>query len=318
VTLALTLSVIIGLLLGLLGGGGSILTVPMLVYVLHIEPKTSILMSFAVVGFSSLIAIIQHARKGHVCWKSGIFFGLSGMAGAFGGGRLTVYFSDEVLMGLFGLVTLVTGLAMLRGHTSATAKDLMREHLADHPVNTGTTELVYLRLLIDGFVVGGLTGLVGVGGGFLIVPALTLLVGLPMQTAVGTSLLVIVMNAVAGFGGHIHHASLDLSLTGIITAGAIAGSVAGGWLSGRISAKALRRMFGVFVILVACYVLYHSLTLAFINLVAALFEEHIEFFEGVAALTAALILFRIRAQIHRLEGQDSRRNHKRIYRPGIR
>jgi len=113
-TLAIGLSLIIGLLLGLLGGGGSILTVPMLVYVLNINPKTAIVTSLVVVGTSSLIAIIPHARRRCVCWKNGFFFGLAGMLGVYGGGRLAGFFSGDVLMALFGLVTLTTGLAMLR------------------------------------------------------------------------------------------------------------------------------------------------------------------------------------------------------------
>jgi len=299
--LTLTLSVIIGLLLGLLGGGGSILTVPMLVYVLHIEPKIAIVTSFVVVGVSSLIAIIQHARKRHVCWKSGVFFGLSGMAGAFGGGRLAAHFSSDVLMALFGLVTLVTGIAMLRARDGKTSGPLMRERVAVCPAR-----VPYLRVLFDGFFVGGLTGLVGVGGGFLIVPALTLLVRLPMKAAVGTSLLVIAMNALAGLGGYINHVPIDLSLTGIVTAGAITGSLMGGWLSTRTSATVLRRAFGLFVILVAGYVLYQSLTPQLLTLLRGLLERHVEFVLGVAALAVALTLLRIGAWIHKVDDKDSR------------
>lgn len=311
--LTLALSVLIGLLLGLLGGGGSILTVPMLVYVLGIEPKTAIVTSFIVVGLSSLMAIIQHARKRHVCWKSGVFFGLSGMAGAFGGGRLAGHFSNDVLMALFGLVTLITGIAMLRARDAEIARSSMREHLAVCPA-----KVPYSRVLFDGFFVGGLTGLVGVGGGFLIVPALSMLVRLPMQAAVGTSLLVIAMNAVAGLGGYINHVPIDLSLTGLVTAGAITGSVMGGWLSTRTSAKALRRVFGVFVVLIAGYVLYQSLTSQLLIIIRGLLERHVEFVLGIAALAMALTLFRIGAWIHKTGPEQSSTGHQRRYRPNAR
>ena len=304
--ITLALSIGIGLLLGLLGGGGSILTVPMLVYVLHIEPKIAIVTSFVVVGISSLMAIIQHARRRHVCWKSGVFFGLSGVAGAFGGGRLAAHFSNDVLMGLFGLVTFITGIAMLRARDAETAGPSVRERVAVCPA-----KVPYLRVLFDGFFVGGLTGLVGVGGGFLIVPALTLLVRLPMQAAVGTSLLVIAMNAVAGLGGYIKHVPIDLSLTGIVTVGAITGSVVGGWLCTRTSAAALRRVFGLFVVSIACYVLYQALTSQLLTIVMGLLERHVEFVLGIAALAGALAIFRIGTWIHRTDVKDSGFGHKR-------
>lgn len=315
-TLAVTLSVLIGVLLGLLGGGGSILTVPMLVYALHLPPKTAIATSFIVVGASGLIGLVPHARRGRVSWRSGLVFGLAGMAGAFGGGRLAGQISNELLMALFGVVTLVTGLAMLRGRGAEARNGSLEGTPAPRSVQGQSRRALDLRLLFDGFFVGGLTGLVGVGGGFLIVPALTLLVGLPMSTAVGTSLLVIVMNAVAGLGGYSQHVALDPALTGWVTVGAIAGSVAGSGLSGRIGAEALRRLFGGFILLVAGYVLYRSLTLDVMAGVQALLERHLEFFQGAAALAALLVLFRIGARIHRREGQADC-GHQRLGRPNL-
>jgi len=252
--LTIALSIVIGLLLGLLGGGGSILTVPMLVYVLHIEPKTAILTSFVVVGISSLMALIPHARRGAVCWKSGVFFGLSGMVGAFAGGRLGAHLPSDLLMSLFGLVSLLTGLMMLRSSMQP-AKAVGTE-----PVRVCPLRVPYLRVLFDGFFVGALTGMVGVGGGFLIVPALALLVGLPMHGAVGTSLLVIAMNALAGLSGYSQHVELDLNLTGIVAVGAISGSAIGGLLSAYVQPALLRRGFGVMVVLVAGYVLSQAVT----------------------------------------------------------
>ncbi|MDO9163520.1 MAG: sulfite exporter TauE/SafE family protein [Methylococcaceae bacterium] len=254
--LALALSIVIGLLLGLLGGGGSILTVPMLVYVLHVEPKMAIVTSFVVVGISSLMALIPHARRSSVCWKSGMFFGLAGMLGAFGGGRLASHFPADLLMALFGLISLSTGLLMLRG-----SKPQTTHALATEPLRVCPLRVPYLRVLFDGFFVGALTGMVGIGGGFLIVPALTLLVGLPMQGAVGTSLLVIAMNALAGLTGYSLHVGLDLHLTVTVTCGAIVGSAIGGLLSGYVKPELLRPSFGALVVLVAGYVLYQAVTM---------------------------------------------------------
>lgn len=249
------LAIIIGLLLGLLGGGGSILTVPMLVYLLHVEPKLAIVTSFVVVGVSSLMALIPHARRGSVCWKSGLFFGLAGMVGAFGGGRMAVQFSSDLLMSLFGLISLFTGLLMLRGKRGEA-----KAGAAIQPSSVCPIQVPFFRLLFDGFFVGGLTGMVGVGGGFMIVPALTLLVGLPMQGAVGTSLLIIAMNALAGLSGYSQHVALDWQLTGLVTAGAISGSAVGGWVSAYIKPAALRKAFGIMVIGGAGYVLTQALT----------------------------------------------------------
>jgi uncharacterized membrane protein YfcA len=253
--LTLSLAIIIGLLLGLLGGGGSILTVPMLVYLLHVEPKLAIVTSFVVVGVSSLMALIPHARRGSVCWKSGLFFGLAGMVGAFGGGRMAVQFSSDVLMSLFGLISLFTGLLMLRAKRGEAKPDAAVQSTSVCPI-----QVPFSRVLFDGFFVGGLTGMVGVGGGFLIVPALTLLVGLPMQGAVGTSLLIIAMNALAGLSGYSQQVALDWQLTGLITAGALFGSALGGWVSAYIKPAALRKTFGIMVILVAGYVLSQALS----------------------------------------------------------
>lgn len=309
-TFTLTLSVFIGLLLGLLGGGGSILTVPMLVYILHVEPKTAIVTSFVVVGISSLMALVPHARKRHVCWKSGAWFGLSGMAGAFGGGRLAAYCSGDVLMALFGLVTLVAGMVMLGPRDGETSGSEAEARSAGCPA-----EVPYRRVLFDGFFVGALTGLVGVGGGFLIVPTLTLLVRLPMSAAVGTSLLVVAMNAAAGLGGYSNHAPIDPFLTAVVTGGTIAGSLAGAWLSLRVAAGMLRRLFGVFVLAVAGYVLWQSVTPELLDVLAGMLARHLEFVLGMAALAVALLLFRIGAWIHRAEGKESGVRTEPVRRP---
>lgn len=289
--LTLGLSVVIGLLLGLMGGGGSILMVPMLVYMLHVEPKSAIVTSFVVVGVSSLMAMIPHALRGSVCWKSGVFFGLAGMAGAFGGGRLASHFSGDLLMAVFGLITLLTGGAMLVNKRGGAPHAGQVQAMCP-------LRVPYLRLLFDGFFVGGLTGLVGVGGGFLIVPALTLLVGLPMPAAIGTSLLVIVMNSVAGLSGYASHVALDVPLTAIVTGGAVFGSLLGALLSKYVSPAALRRGFGGFVILVATYILSHAITPELWKMMDDELMDRLSMRRLFTGLLAVALLLLIGSRIH--------------------
>ncbi|PPD22525.1 MAG: hypothetical protein CTY22_00045 [Methylomonas sp.] len=296
--LIIGLSLGIGVLLGLLGGGGSILTVPMLVYLLGIEPKTAIVTSFVVVGTSSLAALIPHARRGFVCWRSGAFFGLSGMVGAFGGGRLASHFPGDALMVLFGLVCLATALLMLRAR-SAGSNDGNAQPFAICPLR-----VPYLRVLFDGFFVGALTGMVGVGGGFMIVPALTLLVGLPMQGAVGTSLLVIAMNALAGLAGYSHQAEFDALLTLAVTVSALAGSMMGSALSTRIQPARLRRLFGLMVLAVALYIVWQSFSLALLERLIAEFSDARAAYRVLFAIFLIWLLLRIGGWVHKTDRVD--------------
>jgi uncharacterized membrane protein YfcA len=286
-----TLSLIIGLLLGLLGGGGSILTVPVLVYLVKVEPKTAIATSLLVVGVTSLTAMLSHARGGRVCWRTGFVFGLAGMLGAYGGGRLAAYIPGGILLLLFAAIMLGTAVAMLRGR---------REEDRDRPRNAPLcpAHLPILAILFDGLLVGGLTGLVGAGGGFLVVPALNLLGGLPMHAAVGTSLLVIAMKSFAGLAGYISHVSIDFELAGLVTGLAIVGSLLGGLLSRRVGAAALRRGFGIFVIAIAGYLLSRELTPALIAETRDLVVRHPDFLWGMGTVLVVMVLLRIRSWIH--------------------
>ncbi|WP_212843601.1 sulfite exporter TauE/SafE family protein [Catellatospora sp. IY07-71] len=244
--LALTLaaSVAIGLTLGMLGGGGSILTVPVLVYLADIEPKSAIAMSLVVVGVTSTVALVPHARASRVQWRTGALFGAAGMAGAYVGGRVAQFIPGAVLLVAFAAMMLVTAVAMLRSRRGITAA-----HRPDE------ARLPVVKILAEGVAVGLVTGLVGAGGGFLVVPALVLLGGLPMPVAVGTSLLVIAMKSVAGLGGYLHSVSIDWRLTAAVTAVAVLGSIAGGRLAGRIDPALLRRTFGWFVVVMGVGVL---------------------------------------------------------------
>ncbi|WP_171064096.1 sulfite exporter TauE/SafE family protein [Actinomadura soli] len=256
-TLALTLAaaLTVGFSLGLLGGGGSILTVPILVYVAGVQTKQAIAMSLFVVGATALAGVLPHARAGRVRWRTGLLFGVAGMAGAYAGGRLAAYVPGSVLLAVFGVMMVVTALAMLRRRPGppdpAPAEPGCRADLVD----LGATERPVLRILGEGVAVGLVTGLVGAGGGFLVVPALVLLGGLSMPTAVGTSLLVIAMKSGAGLAGYLHAVELDWPLTLSVTGAAVLGGVAGSQLAGRVAPQRLRRVFGWFVLAMAAWVL---------------------------------------------------------------
>ncbi len=241
IVVVLALSVLIGISLGLLGGGGSILTVPILTMAAGMETKAAIASSLFVVAVTSAAGVISHARAGRVHWRIGVSFGAAGMVGAFGGGRLAASIPATVLMILFGLMMVATAIAMLRRSRTAAV--------------TTRRELSTPTIVAEGVVVGVVTGLVGAGGGFLVVPALVLLGGLGMELAVGTSLVVISMKSFAGLAGHLGHVSLDWPILLAVTATAVAGSFLGGTLAGRIPPATLRRGFGVFIIVMAVVVL---------------------------------------------------------------
>ena len=161
------------------GGGGSILTVPILTYVLGMEPLLATTASLFVVGVTALVSMARHARDGRVAWRTGFVFGLAGMTGALIGGQVGGFIPGTVMMILFAAVMIATSVAMMRPRRGGT------------PVGVDAPPRKPVRVLAEGFAVGFATSLVGAGGGFLVVPALALLGGLPMALAVGTSLLVI-------------------------------------------------------------------------------------------------------------------------------
>lgn len=237
----LALSLLIGVSLGVLGGGGSILTVPILVYVAGMDPKEAIAASLFVVGVTSAAGAISHARAGRVRWRTGLLFGAAGLTGAFLGGMLGGHLPGELLLVFFALMMVATSVAMIRGRKV----DESKKH-SDLPV---------FRVLLDGLVVGLVTGLVGAGGGFLVVPALALLGGMPMAVAVGTSLLVIAMKSLGGLAGYLSAVHLDWSLVIAVTVAAVVGSIIGGRIAGRIPETALRKGFGWFVLVMGGFVL---------------------------------------------------------------
>ncbi len=240
--LALLLSVAVGLSLGLLGGGGSILTLPILLYALGMEEKSAIATSLLVVGATSVAAVVTHARAGNVQWRTGFWFAGAGASGALVGGLLSEAVPARWLLRGFVLMMLGTSLAMLRGRGDAAAG--------------GTFSAP--RVVVTGSLLGVLTGMVGAGGGFVIVPALVLVGGLPMRQAVGTSLVVIATQSFAGFVGHATHVPVDYATAAGVIAAAMVGSVIGGRFAQRVPAVVLRRAFGVLVLAMAVYVGWKS------------------------------------------------------------
>jgi uncharacterized protein len=250
------LSCLIGLSLGLLGGGGSILAVPVLVYGAGLPIKVAIATSLLVVGVTAVFALIPHARRGHVNWKVGALFSVTAMTGAYLGGLAAKWFEGETLLILFAIMMILTGVAML----------VKRE-----PANRDSARPMSVTLIIaEGIAVGGITGLVGAGGGFLVVPALVLIGGMNMHAAIGTSLMVIALKSFAAFAGHTVHVSVDYKLALVVMVCAVAGSIAGGFVAQRLQAKNLRSAFGVFVLMMAMFVIWREAGMI-VALVSAVF-----------------------------------------------
>ena len=278
--LAALLSTLIGLSLGLLGGGGSILTVPILTYALGVPAKSAIATSLLVVGVTSSFAAIAHARAGRVLWRTAGLFGASGMVGAFAGGWLAHLVPATVLLVGFGAVMLATAVAMMRSK-KGTPEAAPRRNM---PIG---------RVLVDGLVVGLVTGMVGAGGGFLVVPALVLLGGLSMDFAIGTSLVVIAMKSFAGFAGHLGHVSIDVRLTLVVTAAAVAGSIAGSLLARKAPQALLREAFSWFVVVMAVYLLVRQLPdgVRESSLYRAVLVDRWPWYVGGGALAAFVLAF---------------------------
>jgi uncharacterized membrane protein YfcA len=228
--------------MGLLGGGGSILTVPVLVYVTGLDPQDAVSTSLVVVGVASGMAVIPHARAGRVRWPIGMQFVITGALGAFAGGRASPQLPDSVLLAGFAVVMVAAAMAMLRSRSPATP-------------DGDAAPPVAARSLAIGAAVGFLTGLLGAGGGFLIVPALTILAGLSIRQAVGTSTFVIAANCAAGWLGHVPAGRIDWQITALVAAAAVFGSVIGGRLHGRCQPAVLRQAFGWLVLSVGSVLL---------------------------------------------------------------
>lgn len=254
---------LIGLSLGALGGGGSILTVPALVYLLGQSPRSATTGSLLIVGITALAGTVSHYLAGRVRLGPGVTFGLLGVAGSYVGTRLSSGVSPSVLLTAFAGLMVVAAVAMHRRRGTA-AVPVVPDGEADlaggvtatlRATRTGSL----LRIVAAASGVGLLTGFFGVGGGFVIVPALVLALGFTMPVAVGTSLLVIAINSAAALavrlGGHTH---LDWSLLAVFTVAAIAGSVLGNRVASRVNPAVLSRAFTALLVVIALYTAIRS------------------------------------------------------------
>ncbi|MCB9879109.1 MAG: sulfite exporter TauE/SafE family protein [Planctomycetes bacterium] len=235
----------IGVSLGLMGSGGSILTVPILHYLLDQEEKVAITGSLLVVGSIALVGSLLNVARGQVHWRSVFWFGLPGMAGTWFGALLSKLASGTFQLALFDAVMLTAGVFMLRP-----------PRLDSGPHK----EKARWKIVIDGLLVGALTGFVGVGGGFMIVPALALLGGLSMRLAVGTSLIIIAANSVSGFARHFQnlrelHLELDFHVLGWFVGAGVVGSLLGGLVSNKVPQGTLQRGFGGLLLLAGLAIL---------------------------------------------------------------
>lgn len=278
--LTIALAVLIGLSLGLLGGGGTILTVPILLYAAKLEPKQAIATSLLVVALAATLGAVRQWKQVNV--RTGLLFGAAGMVGAYGGGRAAHYVPAEVILLLFAAMMLATAVMMLRSKE----QPLTPVERAPHHRPIG-------RILLEGVSVGAITGLVGAGGGFLVVPALALLGGLPMREAIATSLLVIAMKSFAGFAGYLGHVDINWTLALAVSGAAMIGSLGGAKLGAKISPALLRRGFAYFVIVMAIYLVSQELPDAVRGhqLFQSLFVERWPWWVGGSAIAAIALTF---------------------------
>lgn len=247
------LAVGIGLSLGLIGGGGSILAVPILVYVMGVGAKVAIAMSLVIVGTVSLVGAIPHGLQGNVNLKMALVFTPAAMVGAYLGARLTALpsITETIQLICFGVVMVITSVLMIqKSKTEMVDAALIIEE-------QGASSIQHYGWIIplEGLGVGVLTGFVGVGGGFLIIPALVLVGGIPMKEAIGTSLVIIAAKSGTGFLGYIHQVTVDWALVGSLTVAASLGTLVGSYLTRFINDEDLQTGFGYFVFLVAIFVL---------------------------------------------------------------
>lgn len=244
IPLAIGFGTLIGALLGLVGGGGSILTVPILVYILGQGVHEATATSLAIVGATALIGAVPHARAGRVVLPSALVFGSAGILGAFAGTWLNARVPGPVILLLFGILMLVVAIRMVR-HSGGKAA----------PIASTPAPGVRWPVLGAGLGVGVMTGFFGVGGGFLIVPALVLVLGFPMRLAVGTSLVIIAINSAAGLLAHLAGGGVNVPLALLFIGGGFVGATLGGRLAGQIDEAKLARGFAALVAVIGLYLI---------------------------------------------------------------
>ncbi|WP_326548603.1 sulfite exporter TauE/SafE family protein [Mycolicibacterium sp. ND9-15] len=255
VALSLGLGALIGVLLGLLGGGGSILAVPALVYGMGFGVEQAIPISLVVVATASAVGVLPKIRARQVRWRMAGIFAAAGIPATVLGSAISRHLPEPALLIGFAVVMVVAGIRMLAGQDNTGTACEVREGHVDW-------RRCAPRSIGAGLVVGLLTGLFGVGGGFLIIPALVVVLGVEMATAIGTSLLVIVANSVAGIFSHLHGISVDWSITATFVGAAMLASLVAGYFGTRIDTDRLQRWFAYLVFVVAAYILVDTIFLS--------------------------------------------------------
>ena len=247
--LALVFGTLIGLSLGTLGAGGSILTVPILVYAMGVPVQAATGTSLAIVGANAASGALDALRSGRALPKTGVAFGLSGLLGALAGVWLNRQFRGEAILLLFSLLMLAAAWGMVR---RGSGRD------EDAGFDEQYSASGWGRLVGVGLGVGLLTGFFGVGGGFLIIPALVIVLGLPMRLAVGTSLVAIALNSLWGLLGHLRYGGLDWALTLLFVGGGVIGVALGGRVADRLPEKGLRTAFALLIVGLALFTFAQS------------------------------------------------------------
>jgi uncharacterized membrane protein YfcA len=266
--LAIALGIVVGLSLGLTGGGGAIFAVPLLVYGLGLEPRAAVGVSLVSVGMTALVGFVQRWRMGQVELPTGLLFSAAGMIGAPAGAWLSGQIPENVLLVLFAILMGAVGTRMWQS-ASRSGERSESVNADDEPAVTcqrdafGTlrpTSRCARQLVVVGIAAGGLSGLFGVGGGFIIVPALVLFSRMPIRHAIGTSLLVITLVSVSGVASHLFAGrSFPVETAAVFSIGGTIGMLFGNRLSGRLAGATLQRVFATAMILVALFVALRSM-----------------------------------------------------------
>ncbi|MBL7730620.1 MAG: sulfite exporter TauE/SafE family protein [Chitinophagaceae bacterium] len=261
VVLGYIASLVIGVSLGLIGGGGSILTVPVLVYLFGVNPVLATAYSLFIVGATSLVGTFPKYKSGEVNLKTAIIFGIPSIAAVFATRAFIVPAIPKEVFTVDGFVVTKPLLMMMLFAVLMVfaSVSMIRDKRKNDATATGPQQFNYPLILMEGAVVGVLTGLVGAGGGFLIIPALVLFSKLPMKQAVGTSLLIIAAKSLIGFTGDLGKQTMDWPLLLSVTGLAIVGIFIGNLLSKKVSADKLKKGFGWFVLLMGIYIIIKEL-----------------------------------------------------------
>lgn len=256
-------STVIGISLGLIGGGGSILTVPVLVYLFNVDPVLATAYSLFIVGLSSLVGAFPKYKAGMIDLKTALVFGVPSIIAVFLTRKVLVPAIPATLFEVAG-VSVTKALAMMILFAVlmvAASVSMIRDKKKEEQAAEEPRVFNYPMILLEGAVVGVLTGLVGAGGGFLIIPALVMLSKLPMKQAVGTSLLIIAAKSLIGFTGDVMENAdqMDLTLLSVVTSLAVVGIFVGNQLSKKIDGSALKKGFGWFVLVMGIYIIIKEL-----------------------------------------------------------